>query len=139
MEVNHVSTETNPSITTVPKNKQGVLFFLEQRFNALFALDLRSLALMRIGVGLVIIMDLVIRATSLEAHYSDTGVLPLEVLFRYAWNPNYLSVYTMANSWQIQAIVFLLNGLCAFCIMVGYRTRLFTFLCWVLILSVHNR
>jgi hypothetical protein len=139
MEVNHVSTKTSPTIITASKNNQGALFFLEQRFNSLFALDLRSLALMRTGVGLVIILDLIVRATSLEAHYSDTGILPLEVLFRYAWNPNYVSVYTMASSWQIQALVFLLNGLCALCLMVGYRTRLFTFLCWACMLSLHNR
>jgi hypothetical protein len=139
MNVSAVSTKAEPAINSGPGKKLRVLFFLEQRFNALFALDLRSLALMRIGVALAIIMDLVVRATSLEAHYSDTGVLPLEALFRYAWNPNYLSVYTMTGSWPLQAVVFLLNGICALCLMAGYRTRLFTFLCWVFMLSLHNR
>lgn len=139
MNLRHISTKVQPSITPVSKAKPSVLSFLEQRFNALFALDLRSLALMRMGVALAIIIDLVIRATSLEAHYSDTGVLPLEALFQYAWNPNYLSVYTMVGSWQMQAVLFLFNGICALCLMAGYRTRLFTFLCWVFILSLHNR
>ncbi|NET13417.1 MAG: hypothetical protein F6K08_11435, partial [Okeania sp. SIO1H6] len=41
----------------------------------LFGLDLRSLALFRIGLALIIITDLIIRAGDLTAHYSDAGVL----------------------------------------------------------------
>jgi hypothetical protein len=136
---NNVPAQLQPTLTPLPGKGHKLIDFLEGRFNALFALDLRSLAMMRMGVALVIIIDLVVRATSLEAHYSNTGVLPLEALFRYAWNPNYVSLYTMAGSWQLQAIVFLANGVCALCLMAGYRTRLFTFICWVFILSLHNR
>jgi hypothetical protein len=42
-----------------------------RRVEEIFGLDLRSLALFRIMVGLTIIGDLIDRATDLRAHYSD--------------------------------------------------------------------
>ncbi len=126
---------------TLPRtfNLNGVKNSLFGQVKSVLALDLRSLALMRIGVAFVIMMDLVIRSTSLEAHYSDTGVLPLEALFRYAWNANYFSLYTAVSSWYMMALIFIINFACAFCLLLGYRTRLFTFVCWIFMISLHNR
>jgi hypothetical protein len=108
-------------------------------FVSIFTLDLRSLSLMRVGVALVLLIDLVIRFSDLEAHYTDTGIMPLELLFRQLWNPAFFSLYTMAGSWPLQSVVFLLNFLCIGCLLLGYRTRLFTILCWIFLLSLHNR
>jgi len=110
-----------------------------QSFYSVFTLDLRSLCYMRIAVALVLLMDLIIRFSDLEAHYTDQGVLPLEALFRFLWNPVYLSVYTMASSWAMQTMIFALNLVCILCLLAGYRTRLFTVLCWIFLLSLHNR
>src|SRR5690349_14025480 len=38
--------------------------------------DLRSLALLRIGIGLLVIADLIDRARDLTVHYTDFGLLP---------------------------------------------------------------
>ncbi|MDF2455050.1 MAG: hypothetical protein K0R51_1043 [Cytophagaceae bacterium] len=94
---------------------------------------------MRIGVAAVIMIDLIIRSTDLEAFYSDTGVIPLEMLFRYGWNEYFISVHTMSGLWQVQLILFLLSFFCALMLLIGYRTQLFTFLSWFLLLSLHNR
>ncbi len=42
----------------------------------LFALDERSLAVCRIGLGLLLIADLVTRVGELRAHYTDLGIMP---------------------------------------------------------------
>jgi hypothetical protein len=101
--------------------------------------DLRALALMRISIAIVIILDLSIRISNLELFYSDTGVFPLSMLFQYAWNPYYFSIHTVSGLWQFQLIIFLLSYFCAGMMLLGFRTRLFTFLSWVLMLSLHNR
>lgn len=124
------------SINRVTLEKRGYLLTALQ---SVAMLDLRALALMRIGAGIVLIADLLVRASDLVAHYTNQGVLPLEALFRYAWNQYYFSVYTTSSNWQWQVALFLLNIACAACLLVGYRTRLFTFLCWLFILSLHNR
>jgi hypothetical protein len=41
-----------------------------------FSMDLRGLALLRIGLGLVVLADLAQRSVMLTAHYTDQGVLP---------------------------------------------------------------
>lgn len=102
-------------------------------------LDLRALGMMRIGISLVLLLDICIRLGDLEAHYTNLGVLPLTALFEYAWHPYHFSVYTGASSFPWMVFLFGLNIVCVLCLMLGYRTRLFTFLCWVFLLSLHNR
>ena len=94
---------------------------------------------MRIGIALVILVDLLIRISDLEAFYSDTGVLPLEALFRNGWNQYFVSIHTISGLWQIQLVLFILSFFCALMLLMGYRTQLFTVLSWFLLLSLHNR
>lgn len=108
-------------------------------FKSIFTVDLRSLAFMRQGIALTLIVDLILRFSDLEAHYTDSGILPLEALFRESWNRYFISVYTMASSWPLQAVIFLINFACVCCLLVGYRTRLFSIICWIFLLSLQNR
>lgn len=110
-----------------------------QGIRSVGTLDLRSLALMRIGVAVVLLMDLIIRFTHLEAHYTDNGVLPLPVLFERLWNPYHFSIYTISTSAPLLSVVFLANLAAIGGLLVGYRTRLFTSICWIFLLSLHNR
>jgi hypothetical protein len=103
------------------------------------SLDLRALAFMRIGIAFTIMVDLIFRLSDLEAHYTDNGVLPLEALFKYLWDKNYFSIYTISTSWHLMAMLFLINIFCAFCLMLGYKTNFFTVICWIFLLSLHNR
>jgi hypothetical protein len=105
----------------------------------IFVLDLRSLALLRIGMGAVVLLDLLIRSTDLTAHYTDKGVLPLRVLFEHAWNPWSFSLHAISGLWTVQSALFLLSGVFAFCLLVGWKTRLFAFLTWLMVTSVQNR
>ena len=47
---------------------------------SVFRLDVRSLAVFRIGLALTILLDLAIRAQDLGAHYTDAGVVPRALL-----------------------------------------------------------
>ncbi|MDQ3109809.1 MAG: HTTM domain-containing protein, partial [Bacteroidota bacterium] len=101
--------------------------------------DKRALALMRMCIAIVVMLDLGIRVSDLEAFYSNTGVLPLPALFENAWNPFYVSVHTISGLWQVQLLLFMLAFIFAIFLFVGYRTKLFTFLTWFMLLSLHNR
>jgi hypothetical protein len=101
--------------------------------------DKRALALMRICVAAVIMLDLAIRLTDLEAFYSDSGIAPLHMIFQNVWNPWFISIHTMSGRWQVELVLFLFAFFCAVMLFLGYRTRLFTFLSWFLMLSMHNR
>ncbi|RYU77135.1 HTTM domain-containing protein [Hymenobacter persicinus] len=104
-----------------------------------FTLDLRALALLRIGVAAVVLLDLAIRSTDLEAHYSNMGVLPLHVLQQYCWNPYQFSLHAASGLWVVQAGLFGLAVVVAGALLVGYQTRTATVLSWILLVSVQNR
>lgn len=101
--------------------------------------DLRALALMRITISLTLIVDLIVRLINLRAHYTDQGILPLEALFRYAWNQYHFSFYTMGSIWQWQLLIFAINFLFILFLLFGYHTRISTILCWLFLISIHNR
>jgi hypothetical protein len=101
--------------------------------------DLRALALMRMGIASVIMLDLLIRLTDLEAFYTNRGAVPLNLLFENNWNQYYFSIHTISGLWQVQFILFMLSFFCAIMLFIGYRTKLFTFFSWVMMLSLHNR
>ncbi|MGB3511948.1 MAG: HTTM domain-containing protein [Microcoleaceae cyanobacterium] len=108
------------------------------RLEKLFGLDLRSLALFRVGLGLVILADLIIRAGDLTAHYSDIGVLPRTLLSEIS-KPFYWSINSISGETFVQGLIFLFAGLITIALLVGYRTRLATIAIWAFMISIHNR
>lgn len=113
--------------------------FLTQSVRSVFRLDLRALALLRIFLSLILLIDLVFRYADLKAFYTAVGVLPVEALFQFHWNPFYFSFLTTSDNYYIQSVLFLLNLMCVLCLLVGYRTKLFTVVVWVFLISIHNR
>ena len=105
-----------------------------------FAIDLRSLAAFRIGVGSILLVDLALRAGSLEAHYSDAGVLPRADFARlFLVSPWNWSIHELSGEPGVQALLFALAGVAALALVVGYRTRLATGISWLLLASLHAR
>lgn len=101
--------------------------------------DLRALALMRMAVAAVIMIDLAIRVGDLEAFYSNSGAVPLSMVFEHLWNDYFVSLHAVSGLWQVQLFLFSLAWFCALMLFLGYRTRLFTVLSWFMLLSLHNR
>lgn len=105
----------------------------------LFGVDLRSLALLRIWLGSVLLVDLALRLQDFTAHYCRGGWLPLEAMAhvdlpRWDWAPHMLSD---DPAWQ--GGLFALQFVLGFAFLVGYRTRLATFGCWFLNVSLQMR
>jgi hypothetical protein len=94
---------------------------------------------MRIGVGIVLLLDLFIRSLSIKAFFTDAGVLPINVLKEFNWSPVYFSFHTLSGELWWQIVLFIINAICIILLIVGYRTRVFTFICWVFLTSIQNR
>ena len=90
----------------------------------LFSFDLRSLALFRVGLALLILGDLIHRSFDLRAFYTDFGVLPRWVLMQNS--DHCLSLHALSGSLVFQVILFLIAGGFALMLLAGYRTRLAT-------------
>lgn len=95
--------------------------------------------MMRIAVGFVLLTDLIIRSLSIKAFFTNEGVLPIEVLKQYNWSPSYFSFHALSGDLWWQIILFIINALCVVLLLIGYRTRIFTFICWVFLTSLQNR
>src|ERR687893_199548 len=105
----------------------------------IFGADLRSLAVFRIVLALLVLADLAIRATDLYQHYADAGVLPRTVLVEEVLSPWVFSLNLMNGALFFQALLFGVAALAALGMLVGYRTRLMIFVVWVLLLSIQLR
>jgi hypothetical protein len=101
----------------------------------IFGLDLRSLAVLRIGVGLILLVDLLSRAVDLRAHYTEEGVLPARDLLA-PWTS---CVHLLSGSEWFAAALFVLAGLFAVALVVGWHTRVATFASCFLLVSLHAR
>ncbi|MBL8892299.1 MAG: HTTM domain-containing protein [Planctomycetaceae bacterium] len=110
-----------------------------------FGCDPRALAVFRVGLGLVILLDVGLRWPYLEAFLTDTGpvdrgtasrLLELDYgpVAQYVWSLNFLS----GDLWWQQLLMVVLS-LAAFGLIVGWRTWWMTCVCWVLVVSLHMR
>lgn len=94
---------------------------------------------MRIAIGIVILADLIIRATSLTAHYTGDGVLPVKLLLQFDEKPLRWSFHFLNDTFIFETILFLVHGLISLLLIFGYKTRLMTILSWVFLVSLQNR
>ncbi len=109
------------------------------RFTKTFYLDLRSLALFRVCLAGLIILDLLSRSFWLKAHYTDKGVLPRSALLKTMWDPAWFSVHMFSGAVEGQSFLFILAGLVAVLLLIGWWTQLMTVLSWMLMVSLHAR
>jgi hypothetical protein len=103
----------------------------------LFAVDVRTLALVRVALGAVVLADLTLRLPDLATFHSDAGLLP-----RAAWLrafPRAISLHAASGSPAFVTLLFALHAAAAIALVVGYRTRTATFASWLLTVSLAAR
>jgi hypothetical protein len=101
-------------------------------------LDLRSLAVSRIFLGFLVMLDTVFRMQNFEAHYTEEGTLGLGLLQKfYAPTGPCLQCLSPHASWSFFLLVLLFIS--SFTMMIGWKTRFSIFLTWLLTISLHFR
>lgn len=104
----------------------------------MFGMDLRSLAVFRIALGLVVLFDVLGRWSYVAVHYSDRGLLSreqvLDGLNIWRW-----SVYFMNGTSAFAHALFALTVIACLAVIGGYRTRMMTVVLWVLLVSLQVR
>jgi hypothetical protein len=119
------------SATTAPASQS-----LIQR---LAGIDLRSLAAFRIGLGLILLWDLVTSLSGAGALYSESGTMPVAVAEQLRESPWIVSLHSLsgATAWQVALIT--LQIVAAVCLLVGWRTQRAVAVSWVLLCSLQAR
>lgn len=136
--------EPSPRVPETPEDSTGVnapeprggIYGIAEK---IFGIDVRSLALFRICLALVMIGDLLYRAQDLSAHYTDAGVLPIALVSVFQQQHWWWSIHTLHPALPLEIVLFLVAGLFALSLLVGYRTRTASVVCWLLLISLQNR
>lgn len=105
----------------------------------LFGIDTRSLALFRVGLSLVLLDELIVRVRNLSAFYTDQGIMPRSFITENTQNVWSFSLHLASGSGYFEAFLFLCAILAAVALFFGYRTRLATFISWLLLASLYVR
>ncbi|OGI19969.1 MAG: hypothetical protein A3B68_00295 [Candidatus Melainabacteria bacterium RIFCSPHIGHO2_02_FULL_34_12] len=112
---------------------------ISSKLKELFGIDLRTLALFRICLAVIIIIDLLQRLRDLDAFYVDNGVFPRTVLINNYSNLYNFSFHLSNGSYGIQLIFFIVALIFAFCLLIGFQTKIATLLSWIFMVSLHVR
>ncbi len=105
----------------------------------LAGIDLRSLALLRCGLGLVILFDIAGRLPDLAAHYTDQGILPRWAALVWLPVEAHLSVRMLSGAAWFQALVFAVAAAAAVALICGWHTRAAAVLSWYLVFALQAR
>lgn len=124
-----------PSGKTAGRMVPGVSTDIRSRVG----IDARALAVFRMGVGLLLFVDLCLRVRDLRVFYTDSGVFPRTVHAELFPRFSELSVHALSGSIFWQAGLFVLAGVLAGLLIVGYRTRGVAAASWVLLASLQMR
>jgi predicted DCC family thiol-disulfide oxidoreductase YuxK len=104
----------------------------------IFGVDLRTLALFRVGLAAMILLDLALRTRDLTAFHTDFGAFPRYVatdnLHPWAW-----SLHLAGGSALFIGALFAVAAVFGLMLLVGYRTRLASVASWAMLLSLQNR
>jgi HTTM domain len=107
---------------------------------ALIEIDLRSLALFRIGVAVTVLIDLASRVRDLDALYGARGVLPPEMA-RVLWDLRVtVSPFTWVAAWpSLLWTGVALLAIAALCLALGVTPRLAAAVAWGLLAALQDR
>jgi len=108
-------------------------------FRSAYGLDYRALALFRFGLGIALIGDLLDRARDLEAHYSDSGIVPRHDVLRLFGVPEWIHIHFSTGETFYVGFIFVLHGIISFFFAIGYKMRISSILCLVFQLSLQAR
>lgn len=108
------------------------------RLRPCVTLDLRSLALFRVGLALTLLLDAALRLGDAGLLYADTGLYP-RVLAVTIGDPARLSLHLLNGSPAFATLLTLLQVLAALALLAGWRTRSATAAAWVLAVSASAR
>lgn len=108
------------------------------KLRELFAIDLRSLAVFRVAIALVLLLDLGIRASDLGAMYTDHGMFSRATIARHYSDWSW-SFHFGSGSISFEAMLFGVAAFFGSALLLGFRTRLATIASWLLLLSLQNR
>ncbi len=112
----------------------------------IFAVDLRSLALLRVALGVLVLLDVWIRWPLARSMYSDAGCFPrslattwYEQTTRAPARGLIWSIHSLSGSEAWVETLFVIEAVAAVLLILGLFSRVATLVCWFLVASMQTR
>lgn len=112
---------------------------LRSKLLELFAVDLRTLGLVRIVIGSILLIDLIQRLPEVGVFYSDDGLVPRTAVFDSLPQGWPSSLHFLSGRAEVELLMFALSAVFAVMLIAGCKTRLASFCSWLLLTSLHAR
>ncbi|KAK5576935.1 hypothetical protein RB653_001872 [Dictyostelium firmibasis] len=109
---------------------------IQRKLTMMVGMDYRSLALFRVTMALCVIGDVIERATDLRVMYSEYGIMPRHLIVSRFSSNYFVPIHLVNTSVYFQAFLFALHIVFALCMLVGYRTKLFSIITWFMTISL---
>lgn len=103
------------------------------------SVDLRSLAVFRMGLGGILVADALLRSRDFSLMLTPDGMFPLESLSRLHLEPGIWSLAFLIDASWWSALILGLEAAAGLALAVGWHTPLATAIGWVTIVSVIRR
>lgn len=103
-----------------------------------FGCDIRSLALFRVVMGIILLVDLATRFPYIHAFYTDDGFFTRN-LCRTFFSEGYWSFHLLSGSEEFQVALFFIAAVFAVALTFGFQTRIALIASWLLLISLHVR
>jgi hypothetical protein len=108
---------------------------MNQKLHEILGLDLRTLALFRVLLGILLLGELAARLPDIRAFYTDEGIAPIDTIPRDVS----LSIHLLNGSLAYQLFLFGVAAVFAVMVAIGYQTRLAVLMSWFLLISLQGR
>ena len=120
---------------------KAALWYCATLISRLFTIDKRALALFRMGYGVVLAIDILCNLPWVRFFLTDDGFYTRKYVIESTTHAtsHFFSLYMISGQQELLSLLLLVHAACLLCFAVGYRTRLFSVLCWVLIASYQAR
>ncbi len=131
----------NHQLLSQAPRRSGLTRYLQRVFRC----DVRSLALFRMAISVLVLIDLCARSSLLRAMFTDDGYFTraladdFYVIASGSEAFSYWSLHKLSGAVEFQAFLFCLTAVVAVCLLVGFYTRVASVLLWILVASMQAR
>ena len=93
---------------------------MRARAKLVFGLDTRSLAVARISLGLIVVLDVLNRVSDYRFFYTEAGALPRLALLQYLQRRDHISLFMASGSDWWAGACFAIEAAAAICFLEGH-------------------
>lgn len=104
-----------------------------------FELDTRSLAVYRMGLGALLVVDAALRSRDFRLMFAPDGIFPLDGVRHVLGDPAAWSLAFLVDATWWGGAVLALEAIAGLSLALGWRTRVATILSWLAFVSVMRR